>query len=108
MTGRPAAVCFGPGHVVMHGNPAFIAACGNAAVGLPVREVLLDLPGAAFQLMDAVFESGRPLATWLHRPDEDWRLTVAPRRDPETGATYGVALHLRARSDVPVLASHAA
>ena len=26
MTGRPAAFCYGPGHVIMHGNRAFIEA----------------------------------------------------------------------------------
>jgi hypothetical protein len=104
MTGRPAAFCFGPGHVVMHGNPAFISSFGDAALGLPAREILLELPGAAFELMDAVFAGGQPLATWLHRTDGDWRLTVAPRRDPETDETYGVTFHLRARSDVPILA----
>ena len=60
--------------------------------------------GAAFEIMDQVFTEGRPLATWLPGPGEDWRLTVAPRRDPETGETYGVTFHLRARSDVPLLA----
>ena len=88
----------------MHGNAAFILSFGNAALGLPAREILLDLPGAAFELMDAVFAGGQPLATWLHRTDGDWRLTVAPRRDPETDETYGVTFHLRARSDVPILA----
>lgn len=104
MTGRPAAFCFGPGHVVVHGNPAFVSSFGASAVGLPAREILIDLPGAAFDLMDAVLEGGKPLATWLPGPDEDWRLTVAPRIDPETGETYGVSFHLRARSDVPILA----
>ena len=89
----------------MHGNHAFISSFGEAAVGLPAREILLDLPGAAFELMDAVLQGGQPLATWLHGPDEDWRLTVAPRGDPETGETYGVTFHLRARSDVPIVAS---
>ena len=104
MTGRPAAFCFGPGHVVVHGNAAFIAAFRASAVGLPAREALVDLPSAAFELMDVVLDSGKPLATWLPGPDEDWRLTVAPRLDPETGETYGVSFHLRARSDVPILA----
>ena len=104
MTGRPAAFCVGPGHVVVHGNPAFISAFGESAVGLPSREILVDLHSAAFVLMDAVFESGKPLATWLPGSDEDWRLTVAPRVDPETGETYGVSFHLRARSDVPIVA----
>ena len=104
MTGRPAAFCYGPGHVVMHGNRAFIEAFGPGAVGLPAREILVDVPAAAFELMDAVLAGGKPLATWLHRPDEDWRLTVAPRVDPESHETYGVTFHLRARSDVPIVA----
>ena len=104
MTGRPAAVCHGPGHVVVHGNPAFVSAFGESSVGLPAREILVDLPRAAFELMDTVLDRGKPLATWLHRPDEDWRLTVAPRIDPETHETYGVSFHLRARSDVPIVA----
>ena len=37
---RPAAFCFGAGHMVMHGNAAFRAAFGERAVGLPAREVL--------------------------------------------------------------------
>jgi hypothetical protein len=53
--------------------------------------------------MDAVLEGGRPLAVWLPGADDDWRLTVAPRVDPETDEVYGVAIHLRARSDVPVV-----
>ena len=32
MTGRPAAFCFGPGHVVVYGNPAFISTFGEAVV----------------------------------------------------------------------------
>jgi hypothetical protein len=104
MTGRPAAICFGPGHVVVHGNPAFMSTFGQSAVGLPAREILVDLPRTAFELMDTVLDRGKPLATWLHRPDEDWRLTVAPRIDPETHETYGVSFHLRARSDVPIVA----
>ena len=104
MTGRPAAFCFGPAHVVVHGNPAFIVAFGAAAVGVPAREFLVELASAAFDVMDAVLASGKPMATWLPGRDEDWRLTVAPRIDPETGETYGVSIHLRARSDVPILA----
>jgi hypothetical protein len=102
MTGRPAAICLGPGHVVVHGNPAFLESFGPAAVGLPAREVLLDLPAGAFELMDDVLNEGRPLAGWLTLAGGDWRLTVAPRRDPETDEVYGVMFHLRARSDVPV------
>lgn len=103
MTGRPAAICLGPGHVVVHGNPAFLESFGPAAVGLPVREVLRDLHAAAFDLMDAVLGAGRPLASWIALAGEDWRLTVASRSDPETDEVYGVMFHLRARSDVPVV-----
>jgi hypothetical protein len=89
----------------VYGNPAFVAAYGAIAVGLPARESLLDLPPRAFALLDAVLTRGKPLARWIQIGGEDWRLTVAPRADPGTGQTYGVAFHLRARSDVPVVAS---
>jgi hypothetical protein len=98
-------MCRGTGHVVVYGNPAFVAAYGAVAVGLPARESLLDLPPRAFALLDAVLRRGKPLARWIQIGGEDWRLTVAPRSDPGTGETYGVAFHLRARSDVPVVAS---
>jgi hypothetical protein len=100
---RPAAFCFGSGHVVMHGNAAFRASFGERAVGLPAREALLDLPSEAFDLLDAVLGQGRPLARWITRGQEEWRLTAAPRIDPETHEVYGVLFHLRARSDLPVL-----
>jgi len=60
MTGRPAAFCFGPGHVVMHGNPAFHASFGASAIGLPAREILVDLPSAAFDVMDQVMAEVHP------------------------------------------------
>ena len=101
---RPAGFANGPGHIVVYGNPAFRAMFGNAAVGLPARESMLDLPATAFALLDAVLSDGRPLARWVERPDGTWRLTAVPRRDPETGDVYGVAFHLRARSDLPILA----
>ena len=47
--------------------------------------------------------AARPLACWITRDGEDWRLTAAPRKDPETGEVYGVAFHLRERSDLPVV-----
>jgi hypothetical protein len=96
---RPAAICHGPGLVVVYGNPAFIAAFGKQAVGVPARETLLDLPRGAFSLMDVVLERGKPLARWIKFRGEEWRMTAAPRRDPGTGEVYGVAFHLRARSD---------
>ena len=100
---RPAAFCYGAGHLVMHGNADFRASFGQRAIGLPAREVLLDLPSEAFELLDAVFQKGKPLARWIRRNDEEWRLTAAPRTDPESHKVYGVLLHLRARSDLPVL-----
>ena len=100
---RPAGFCVGPGHMVVYGNAAFVAAFGERCVGLPARESMLGLSADAFAVLDAVFASGRPLARWIRRDDEDWRLTAAPRIDPETAETYGVAFHLRARSDTPIL-----
>jgi hypothetical protein len=91
-------MCRGPGHIVVYGNPAFIAAFGERAVGMPARESLLDLPAGAFALLDAVLELGRPLARWIRYGGEDWRMTVVPRVDP-SGEVYGVSFHLRARSD---------
>ncbi len=103
MTRRPAAMCVGRGHVVVHGNAGFVESFGAEAIGRPLRESVLDLPPMAFELLDAVYAEARPMAVWLPVSDGDWRLTAAPRLDPETGEVYGVMLHLRARSDVPVL-----
>ena len=100
---RPAGFATGPGHVVVYGNAAFRSMFGSAAVGLPARETMVDLPPEAFALLDAVFTDGRPLARWIERPEGTWRLTAVPRRDPETGDVHGVAFHLRARSDLPIL-----
>ncbi len=105
---RPAAMCLGPGHILVYGNPAFVAAFGRESVGLPAREALICLPGAAFDLLDAVFIQGRPLARWIRMAGEDWRLTAMPRTEMGTGDVYGVSFHLRARSDVPVIAAPAA
>jgi hypothetical protein len=98
-------MCRGPGHVVVYGNPAFVATFGALAVGMPARESLVELPAGAFALLDAVLERGIPLARWIRIAGEDWRMTVAPRLDPGTGEVYGVRFHLRARSDVPVTTS---
>ncbi len=100
---RPAGFASGPGHVVVYGNLAFRTMFDDAVVGLPARETLVDLPAEAFDLLDAVYREARPLARWVGRADGDWRLTAIPRRDPETGVVYGVAFHLRARGDLPVL-----
>ena len=69
---------------------------------MPAREGLVDLPPAAFALLDVVLARGKPLARWIHFAGGDWRLTAAPRIDPG-GDVYGVSFHLRARSDVPVV-----
>jgi hypothetical protein len=98
---RPAGFAIGPGHIVVYGNAAFRAAFGEAAVGMPARETMVDLPPEAFALLDAVLAGGRPLARWVERRDGAWRLTAVPRTDAETGETYGIAFHLRARSDLP-------
>ena len=91
----PAAFHSGPGHVIVYGNAAFIERFGAGCVGLPAREALLDLPASAFALMDRVYRSGRPLARRIRTAVGERRLVVAPRRDIETGETYGVATHLR-------------
>lgn len=100
---RPAGLCVGPGHRLVHGNPAFLAEFGREAIGLPAREVMLGLPPETFALLDAVLAQGRPLARWIRRHDGEWRLTAMPRLDPETQEPYGVAFHLRARADLPVV-----
>jgi hypothetical protein len=64
---------------------------------------MLDLPPAAFGLLDAVLAEGRPLACWIEWADGPWRLTAVPRRDPESGEVYGLAFHLRSREDLPVV-----
>jgi hypothetical protein len=96
---RPAGLCVGSGHVVVYGNPAFVAQFGDRCLGMPAREVLVDLPSAAFELLDAVFERGQPFARWISRGGEEWRMTAMPRREPGSDEVYGVAFHLRARPD---------
>ena len=63
-------------------------------MGLPAREALLDVPATVFEVVDRVLAAGRPLACWLEMSGERRRLTVAPRRDPETSEIYGVAIRL--------------
>jgi hypothetical protein len=86
----PAAFHLGPGHLI-----AFIDAFGRGCVGQPAREALLDLPSAAFELMDLVYQRGAALACRIETPAGERRLVVAARSDPETGETYGVISHLR-------------
>ena len=95
-------MCFGPGHMVVYGNPAFVATFGAGAVGLPAREGLVSLPREVMATLDAVLQGGRPLARWIAWSGGRWRLTVAPRIDIETGEPYGVSLHLRDQGDVPL------
>ena len=92
---NPSAFHYGPGHLIVHGNPAFLETFGRGVMGQPAREAMLDLPPEAFELMDLVYQRGRPLARRIRLNGREWRLVVAPRRDPETEETYGVASHLR-------------
>jgi hypothetical protein len=91
----PAAFHDGPAHVIRYGNPAFLAAFGPASVGQPAREAMTSLPRAGFELMDRVLREGRPLARRVATSAGERRLVVVPRKDPETGETYGVTTHLR-------------
>jgi hypothetical protein len=99
---RPAAICSGPVHVVVYGNPAFIEAFGAPAIGLPAREGVLGLDRSAFNLLDAVYRGGRPLGRWIERDGTSWRMTGIPRRDPASLKVDGVAFNLRERSDSPL------
>jgi hypothetical protein len=100
---RPAGMCLGSGHLVVYGNPDFVAEFGRHCVGMPAREVLVGLPGEAFGLLDAVLGEGRALARWITIDGTVWRLTAMPRLDPESGVPYGVSFHLRRRTDLPIL-----
>jgi hypothetical protein len=95
----PAAFHLGAGHLIVHGNRAFIDAFGADAIGQPAREALLSLPPRAFELMDLVYATGKPGAPRITTTAGPRRLVVAPRRDPETGETYGVTTHLRPIDD---------
>ena len=95
---HPAAMCVGAGHLVVYGNPAFVAAFGESSVGLPAREVMLGLSSDGFAVMDAVLARGRAAARWVRLGGEEWRLTVAPRIDPGTAEVYGVRFHLQPRA----------
>jgi hypothetical protein len=92
---NPAAFHVGPGHMIVHANPPFVDEFGAAVLGQPAREALLGLPQKAFELMDLVLSTGRPGACRIEMTAGPRRLVVAPRRDPETGETYGVTTHLR-------------
>ena len=95
-------MCVGPGHMVVYGNPAFVSSFGAHCLGMPAREVMIGVPSTAFAVFDARADArAAPSPRWVRLGDEDWRVTVKPRLDPETGEPYGVAFHLRARSDMP-------
>lgn len=78
----------------MYANPAFEAEFGRSCLGQPAREVMLDLPAAAFEVMDLVYRDGKPLARRIHALGGPRRIVVAPRVDPESGEVYGVVTHL--------------
>jgi hypothetical protein len=98
---RPAGMCMGAGHLVVYGNPAFVERFGPHCLGMPAREVMLGVPEAAFVAFDAALTNGRAVARWVTIDDEEWRVTVRPRVDPETDEVFGVAFHLRLRADEP-------
>ncbi|MES1239597.1 MAG: hypothetical protein ABUL57_01910 [Chloroflexota bacterium] len=90
------------GNRIVHANPAFVAEFGGGCIGLPATEALPDWPKRAFDVIARVYEGGRPLATSVEIGGTRRRLTVAPRKDPENGEIYGVALRLAAESNDPV------
>ena len=90
----PAALLYGPGLVIVHGNEPFRNEFGSGCLGMPAVEALPDLPSPAFELMKLVLERGTPLASWIVVHGRSRRLTVAPRRDIGTGEVYGIAMHL--------------
>ncbi|HJP90150.1 MAG TPA: hypothetical protein VJ850_14040 [Candidatus Limnocylindrales bacterium] len=63
-------------------------------MGLPATEALPEWPKRAFDIVGRVLEGGRPLAGWVEIGGRRRRITVAPRRDPEDGEVYGVAVRL--------------
>ena len=91
----PAAFHFGSGHMIVHGNAAFLEVFGPGSLGQPAREALVGLPPKAFELMDLVLQTGKAGACRVDTKLGPRRLVVAARRDPETGETYGVTTHLR-------------
>ena len=91
---QPVALLYGPGHRIVHANPAFVAEFGPMPVGVPASEALLDLPPIVLEVVERAIAEGRPLAAWVTIRGSRRRLTVAPRTDPETGEVYGVALRL--------------
>jgi hypothetical protein len=97
--GHAAAFHDGAAHIIRWANAPFAAMFGEGVVGLPAREAMTGLERRGFELMDRVLREGRPLARRVTTPGGQLRLVVVPRRDVETGETYGVATHLRQPGD---------
>jgi hypothetical protein len=97
--GHPAAFHDGAAHMIRWANPPFLALFGEGVLGLPAREAMTGLGRGGFELMDRVLREGRPLARRVATPSGPLRLVVVPRRDIETGETYGVTTHLRRAGD---------
>lgn len=93
--GHPAAFHEGAAHVIRWANRPFLDLFGADCLGLPAREAMTGLGRAGFELMDRVLREGRPLARRVTTGSGEIRLVVVPRRDIETGETYGVTTHLR-------------
>lgn len=93
--GHPAAFHDGAAHIIRWANPPFESLFGAGCVGLPAREAMTGLGRGGFELMDRVLREGRPLARRVTTPAGVRRLVVVPRRDVETGETYGVTTHIR-------------
>ena len=98
---QPVALLYGRGSQIVHANPAFVAEFGAGLVGLPASEALPEWPRRVFEVVDRVLEGGRPLATWVEIGGRRRRLTAAPRRDPEDGEVYGVAVRLATVDEEP-------
>jgi len=64
----PAAFHYRPGHMILHGNPAFIETFGPSFLGQPAREAPGFLP-KAFDLMHFVYSTGKPGACAVTTPD---------------------------------------
>jgi hypothetical protein len=91
---QPVALLYGPGHRIVHTNPAFVAEFGVIPIGVPASEALVEWPPVVLEVVDRVLTGRRPLAAWVTVQGSRRRLTVAPRADPETHEIYGVALRL--------------
>jgi hypothetical protein len=99
VAGHPAAFHDGAAHVIRWANEPFLTLFGAGLIGLPAREAMPGLDRPGFELMDRVLREGRPLARRVTTPRGPMRLVVVPRRDIETGETYGVTTHLRVPGD---------